>query len=166
MKLIWLAEKIPKHWTTYLFKYPFYITIQFDYCSTIISAFFRPCLGFPLKQTPGLPWHIPLAWTQIFPKGAWTGLVWNGVCWSLSCEWNAMCSTSATSKLPDSYPRGCFLRMCSVSGFVEGKAEFINILFIFGIQFVVGYNRNIWLQSCAIHFKIFKFHTGSVLNFD
>lgn len=31
--------------------------IQFDYFNKIISVFFGPCFGFPLKQTPGFnPW--------------------------------------------------------------------------------------------------------------
>ena len=71
--------------------------IQFDYFSKIISAFFGPCLGFPFKQTSGFqPMGKQTERGPKAPKGAWTGLVWNGVCWSLSIEWNAMCSASAT----------------------------------------------------------------------
>ena len=125
--------------------------IQFDYFSQIISAFFGPCLGFPLKQTPGFqPMGKQTERGPKPPKGAWTGLVWNGVCWSLSFEWNAMCSTSAMeflSKPPDSYPRAW-----GVSGFVERKAELMNIVFVVLLSFCFWIwnpvTTNGWVDKC------------------
>ena len=40
-------------------------------------------------------------WETIVEKqteGAWTRLFWNGLCWSLSFEWNAMCRASARER--------------------------------------------------------------------